>query len=40
MMNGTAVEEVTSLKHLGITISKDLNWKEHVENISIVLLNV
>ena len=34
MMNGNIVEEVALHKHLGVTISRDLNWREHIENVS------
>ena len=28
------VEEVVPRKHLAVAISKDLNWKEHIENVA------
>jgi hypothetical protein len=34
-MDGTPIKEVTSHKHLGVTISDDLSWNEHVTNIAI-----
>ena len=33
-MSGTVLEEVTSYKHLGVTISKDLSWHQHIENLA------
>ena len=35
LLDGLAFEEVQSHKHLGVTISKDLNWREHIENVAI-----
>ena len=33
-MSGTALDEVESFKHLGVTISKDLSWHQHIENLA------
>ena len=33
IMSGTPLEEVQSHKHLGLTFSKDLDWREHIENL-------
>jgi len=32
-IHNETLKEVTSLKYLGITIDKNLTWKEHVNNI-------
>lgn len=32
-MGGTKLENVECHKHLGVSISKDLSWNEHIENI-------
>ena len=32
-INGTDIERVTQAKVLGITISPDLNWNAHVDEI-------
>jgi len=34
-MNGKNMKEVQSFKHLGVTITKDLNWDEHIENLTV-----
>ena len=34
-MDNTVLKEVKSHKHLGVTISNDLSWKEHIESISV-----
>ena len=31
MMDGSVLEDVTSYKHIGITLSNDVNWGEHIE---------
>ena len=33
IMNGRPLEEVTSHKHLGITLSKSLIWDEHIIHV-------
>ena len=33
-MNGTAITETTSHKHLGLTLSKNCSWNEHINNIT------
>ena len=30
---GNQIEEVQSHKHLGVTLSHDLSWKEHIESM-------
>jgi len=35
VMDNSILKEVKSHKHLGITFSNDLSWKEHIETISI-----
>ena len=35
VMDNTVLKEVHSHKHLGLTISNDLSWKEHIENITV-----
>ena len=32
-MSGTPLNEVTSHKHLGVTLSKDLSWNSHIEDV-------
>ncbi len=34
-MNGKNLEEVQSFKHLGVTITNNLNWDEHIENLTV-----
>jgi hypothetical protein len=34
MMNGTTIKRVLSHKHLGVTISCDLSWKAHIDDIA------
>lgn len=34
-LNGTKLEPVYSFKYLGITLDCQLNWKEHVETVSL-----
>ena len=33
LMERSAIKEVTLHKHLGVTISKDVSWREHIENM-------
>ena len=33
-MDGTILEEVSAFKHLGLTITRDLTWNQHVENLA------
>ena len=33
-MEGSVIEDVTSHKHLGLTLSRDLSWREHIENLA------
>ena len=33
-MNGTMLQEVQSHKHLGVTLSKDLSWDQHIEDVA------
>ena len=33
-MNGTAITETSSHKHLGLTFSKNCSWNEHISNIT------
>ena len=35
IMDNTVIKEVKSHKHLGVTLSHDLGWKEHIESICI-----
>ena len=32
-LEGTVLENVDNIKHLGVTISKDLKWNTHVSNV-------
>ena len=32
-LEGTVLENVESIKHLGVTITNDLRWNTHVSNI-------
>ena len=34
LMEGLAIEEVTSLKHFRVIISNELRWREHIENMT------
>ena len=33
-LHGTELKSAETAKYLGVTISKDLNWKSHIENAS------
>ena len=33
MLNGNSLEHVTSFKDLGVFVSSDLSWKEHIDNV-------
>ena len=32
-LEGTVLKNVDNIKHLGVTISKDLKWNTHVSNV-------
>ena len=32
-LEGTVLENVESIKYLGVTITKDLNWNTHISNV-------
>ena len=32
MVNGNSLEHVTSFKDLGVLVSSDFSWKEHIHN--------
>jgi hypothetical protein len=34
ILKGHTLESVTTAKYLGITISKDMNWDTHINNIT------
>ena len=33
-LEGTVLENVESIKYLGVTITKDLKWNTHISNVS------
>ena len=35
LFNGTILEDVTSHRHLGITLSNDMSWQKHLEDITV-----
>ena len=39
-IHGTNLEKVEDAKYLGVTISKNLNWKKHINNITAKATNV
>ena len=34
MMAGSVVEDVSTHKYLGVTLTKDFNWREHIESMT------